>query len=195
MEVIDKILSTDIHEAIKVYEDDLKRLGNELYGIRCGSCGNRLIEIYLKLSKNGHQIIKNKMERKAKLKKGVVLRVGALGITWTNDSLSFTDEAALKAIKEFPALANQFEILPNDKNALDRDELKEEAKSLKLEFASNIPTNKLKELIDKRIEDNQFELELLKEEAVELEIEFSDDVEMEALKKLIEDKKSEQNPE
>lgn len=112
MELINKILSTDIHEAVKVYDSELRKLGKELYNINCGSCGNRLIEIYLKLAKNGKELIKNKMERVAKLKEGKLLRVPQMGITWTNDSLDFTDEKALKVLEKYAGLAPNFEVLP-----------------------------------------------------------------------------------
>jgi|GEM_PF-4334972 len=152
MELIDKILSTDIHEAIEVYKDELKKLGNELYGIRCGSCGNRLIEIYIKLSKNGHQIIKAKMDRIARLKKNVVLRIGSMGITWTNESVDFTDKKALEVIEKFPAISKQFEVLPKAeiKEKTPMELLKEEATELEIEFAGNISKANLQKLVDEK---------------------------------------------
>ncbi len=145
--LINKILSIDIHEAIVIYEKDLKKLGKQLYGINCGSCGNRLIEIYIKLNKNGKQILYNMKTRTAQLKKGVVLEVPQMGITWTNEAIDFTDEKAVKVLEKYGALAARFEVLPSMEPKLDRDALKAEAKELKLEYKSNLSTVKLNDLV------------------------------------------------
>jgi hypothetical protein len=128
MELIDKILSTDIHEAVEIYEEQIRKLGKELYGINCGSCGNRLIEIYIKLSKNGKQIMDHKKNRVAKLKEGVVLCVSDMGITWTNESLDFTDEAALKVLDKYKAMESRFEILPERPKQKQKKEVNQEVK-------------------------------------------------------------------
>lgn len=128
IELIDKILATDIHEAVKVYKSELKKFGKELYGMDCGSCDNRLLEVYVKLSKNGKQIMKNKAERKAKLKDNVVLRVPSMGITWTNESLDFTDKKALEVLKKFEALKGRFDILPEEIKPVKKQTIKKEEK-------------------------------------------------------------------
>lgn len=114
IELIEKILSHDIHEAEKKFPSELERLGWELFGIKPCGCGFRLIEIYIKLHKNGIHKAKamKDIKRTARLKDNIVLRIPQMGITWTNLSMDFTDERAIEVLKNYKAFESKFEILP-----------------------------------------------------------------------------------
>lgn len=112
---LDKVLSTDIHEAEMTLAREIDFLGKSLFNKTSKGCGNCLIEIYIMLHKQGKQKIMQKEQetkRVAQLNKNVLLVVPQMGIYWTNESPSFTDSAASKALKAYPNLAKRFKVLP-----------------------------------------------------------------------------------
>lgn len=115
-ELIQAILSTDIHEAEEKFPSELDKLGWELFGLKPCGCGNQRIEIYMKLYKQGFQKLEEmeniKQNRTAKLKDNVVLNIPQMGITWTNASNDFTDEKAIAVLAKYKAMESRFEILP-----------------------------------------------------------------------------------
>ena len=128
-ELVKKVLSVDVHEAERIYSNELEVLGLQLYNKRAKGCGNCLIEIYIKLYKNGIEMAEAKekqTQRVAELKDNVILRVPQMGITWSNVSNDFTDEKAKEVLKKYPALKSRFKKLPLEDKPKGRPKKEEE---------------------------------------------------------------------
>ena len=67
-----------------------------------------------------------------------------------SDDVEFTEQG-LKQAKRLPFLSIEDDVEDPDDGGLDRDDLKKQASELGLEYARNITTEKLKELIDAKL--------------------------------------------
>ena len=112
-ELIERVLSIDIHESVSIYKDEIDTLSRVLFNRSCGTCENKRIETLVRIYKDKQNILTRLteiMERNYELKKGVVMTLPSLGLTVSNTNL--TDKIAEQILAYNPAAIGQFVKFP-----------------------------------------------------------------------------------